>query len=182
MPSRRLPDKAISVMDTACSRVAISQHACPKEIELIREELQFAEAELRGVRQDTKRFGQRSKDTSLIESKIDNLEKKLQNYLSVWEKEKQEIKAQLQYTSENTVEKKDQTIAFPEKNNKALGYTEPKTKFIQPWVSEASISAVVSDWSGVPVNTLKNTEHSLLSVFKSLLNSHCLQHSYHQSL
>ncbi len=158
MPSRRLPDKAISVMDTACSRVAISQHACPKEIELIREELQFAHAELRRVRQDTQSFGQRSTDTSLIESKINNLEKKLQNNLSVWEKEKQEIKAQLQYASENMVEKKDQTIAFPEKDNAALAYKNPKTKFIQPWVSEASISAVVSDWSGVPVNTLENTE------------------------
>src|SRR5437588_136530 len=33
IPSRQLPDKAVSLIDTACARVAISQHATPPEVE-----------------------------------------------------------------------------------------------------------------------------------------------------
>ncbi len=33
IPARQLPDKAVSLLDTACARVAISQHAKPAEVE-----------------------------------------------------------------------------------------------------------------------------------------------------
>ena len=33
IPARQLPDKAVSLLDTACARVAISQHAMPPPIE-----------------------------------------------------------------------------------------------------------------------------------------------------
>ena len=33
IPSRQLPDKAVSLLDTACARVAVSQHATPAELE-----------------------------------------------------------------------------------------------------------------------------------------------------
>jgi type VI secretion system protein VasG len=32
-PARQLPDKAVSLLDTACARVAVSQHATPPEVE-----------------------------------------------------------------------------------------------------------------------------------------------------
>ena len=33
IPARQLPDKAVSVLDTACARVAVSQHATPAAVE-----------------------------------------------------------------------------------------------------------------------------------------------------
>jgi type VI secretion system protein VasG len=33
IPARQLPDKAVSLLDTACARVAVSQHATPPELE-----------------------------------------------------------------------------------------------------------------------------------------------------
>ena len=33
IPARQLPDKAVSLLDTACARVAVSQHATPAEVE-----------------------------------------------------------------------------------------------------------------------------------------------------
>jgi len=39
IPSRQLPDKAISLLDTACARVAVSQHATPAEVEDIQRRL-----------------------------------------------------------------------------------------------------------------------------------------------
>jgi type VI secretion system protein VasG len=46
IPSRQLPDKAVSLLDTACARVAISQHATPPEVEDSQHCIQGLEVEL----------------------------------------------------------------------------------------------------------------------------------------
>jgi type VI secretion system protein VasG len=46
IPARQLPDKAISLLDTACARVAISQHATPPEVEDCRRRIDGLETEL----------------------------------------------------------------------------------------------------------------------------------------
>ncbi|MGX9115333.1 type VI secretion system ATPase TssH [Mesorhizobium sp. BHbsci] len=45
IPARQLPDKAVSLLDTACARVAISQHATPAEVEDIMRRRQALEVE-----------------------------------------------------------------------------------------------------------------------------------------
>jgi len=47
IPARQLPDKAISLLDTACARVAISQHAVPPQLEDCRRQIEALETELR---------------------------------------------------------------------------------------------------------------------------------------
>ncbi len=46
IPSRQLPDKAISLLDTACARVAVSQHATPAQVEDIERRISALEIEL----------------------------------------------------------------------------------------------------------------------------------------
>jgi type VI secretion system protein VasG len=46
IPARQLPDKAVSLLDTACARVAISQHATPAEVEDSRRRIEALETEL----------------------------------------------------------------------------------------------------------------------------------------
>ncbi|HEY6080237.1 MAG TPA: AAA family ATPase, partial [Polyangiaceae bacterium] len=46
IPDRQLPDKAVSLLDTACARVAVSQHAVPPEVEDIQRRIQLLEQEL----------------------------------------------------------------------------------------------------------------------------------------
>lgn len=46
IPARQLPDKSVSLLDTACARVAISQHAIPAEVEDCRRRIQALETEL----------------------------------------------------------------------------------------------------------------------------------------
>src|SRR5712692_505593 len=46
IPARQLPDKAISLLDTASARVAISQHAVPAEVDDSRRRIQALETEL----------------------------------------------------------------------------------------------------------------------------------------
>ncbi len=46
IPARQLPDKAVSLLDTACARVAISQHATPAEVEDAQRRIEGLETEL----------------------------------------------------------------------------------------------------------------------------------------
>ena len=46
IPARQLPDKAISLLDTACARVAISQHAVPAQLEDCRRRIEALQTEL----------------------------------------------------------------------------------------------------------------------------------------
>jgi type VI secretion system protein VasG len=46
IPARQLPDKAVSLLDTACARVAISQHAVPPQLEDCRRSIEALETEL----------------------------------------------------------------------------------------------------------------------------------------
>jgi type VI secretion system protein VasG len=55
VPARQLPDKAVSLLDTACARVAVSQHATPaqvedrkRRVELLQVEIGIAEREIEG--------------------------------------------------------------------------------------------------------------------------------------
>ncbi len=46
IPARQLPDKAVSLLDTACARVAISQHAVPPQLEDCRRKIEALQIEL----------------------------------------------------------------------------------------------------------------------------------------
>jgi type VI secretion system protein VasG len=46
IPARQLPDKAVSLLDTACARVAISQHAVPAEVDDTRKRIDALQTEL----------------------------------------------------------------------------------------------------------------------------------------
>ena len=46
IPARQLPDKAVSLLDTTCARVAISQHAVPPQLEDCRRTIEALETEL----------------------------------------------------------------------------------------------------------------------------------------
>ena len=48
IPARQLPDKAVSLLDTACARVALSQSALPARITATRARIDALEAELAG--------------------------------------------------------------------------------------------------------------------------------------
>ncbi len=45
IPARQLPDKSVSLLDTACARVAVSQHAVPAEVEDARRRIEALEVE-----------------------------------------------------------------------------------------------------------------------------------------
>jgi len=46
IPARQLPDKSVSLLDTSCARVAISQHAVPAEVDDSRRRIEALDTEL----------------------------------------------------------------------------------------------------------------------------------------
>jgi type VI secretion system protein VasG len=45
IPARQLPDKSVSLLDTACARVAVSLHATPAEVDDSRKRIEALETE-----------------------------------------------------------------------------------------------------------------------------------------
>ena len=85
---RQLPDKAISVLDTACARVAIGQNALPLEIEDITRDISNAENQLRILRHEeaTGRDHQAAIAAALLE--LEQLRQKQQRLTGKLEEEK----------------------------------------------------------------------------------------------
>jgi type VI secretion system protein VasG len=52
IPARQLPDKAVSLLDTACARVAISQHAVPAEVDDSRRRIQALDTEIEIIKRE----------------------------------------------------------------------------------------------------------------------------------
>ncbi|MAY87794.1 MAG: type VI secretion system ATPase TssH [Pseudooceanicola sp.] len=52
IPARQLPDKSVSLLDTACARVAVSQHAVPAEVDDSRRRIEALTTELEIIDRD----------------------------------------------------------------------------------------------------------------------------------
>ncbi|RPX65052.1 ATP-dependent Clp protease ATP-binding subunit [Pseudomonas aeruginosa] len=53
IPARQLPDKSVSLLDTACARTAISLHAVPAEVDDSRRRIEALETELAIIRRES---------------------------------------------------------------------------------------------------------------------------------
>jgi len=88
IPSRQLPDKAVSLIDTACARVAISQHAtpprvedCQRRIEALRTESEILQREIAvGLDHAERHAG--------VTSQLAEQEKELTELTGFWQREK----------------------------------------------------------------------------------------------
>ncbi|MDX8349806.1 type VI secretion system ATPase TssH [Cognatiyoonia sp. IB215446] len=166
MPSRRLPDKAISLMDTACARVALSQHARPAQIEALEEELRFVEAELAKSLADARMFGEPEFDASELNSSIEDLQTTVADRISMWEDQKEKVAHRLEAARAAMDADSDEATAVIPEADEEDGDAEI---FVHPWVTQATIAEVVSDWTGVPVSNLGASEAERLLALEDTL-------------
>ena len=89
IPARQLPDKAVSLLDTACARVAISQHAVPAEVEDSRRRIQALEIEIGIIkREDAIGISGAAKREAEAVEKIEAEKQRLVGLEERWNKEK----------------------------------------------------------------------------------------------
>ena len=164
MPSRRLPDKAISLMDTACARVALSQHARPAQIEELEEELRFVEAELAKSLSDARVFGEPEFDPTALSSNIEHLATAVADRISMWECQKEKVAHRLEF-ARASMDNKNVVAPLIEE------FSTDEIVIVHPWVTEATIAEIVSDWTGVPVSNLGVSEAERLLTLEDNLTA-----------
>ncbi len=88
IPARQLPDKAVSLLDTACARVAVSQHATPPEVEDCMRLIEGLETEARIIDKESavgELIGSRKTD---VEAKLQQARDRLAVLQAKWQEEK----------------------------------------------------------------------------------------------
>jgi len=127
IPERQLPDKAVSLTDTACARVAISQHAVPPELEDCRRRIQALETEMEIIGRESATGIDHTKRESEITEKLEAERERLVKLEERWSKEKElvdavlDIRAKLRKSGEGTIE---QAGTAEEETSETVGKTE----------------------------------------------------------
>lgn len=88
IPARQLPDKAVSVLDTACARVAISQNAEPAEVEDSRRKLDALNIEMDILNRETDVGIEHADKIKDLEGELKKETTRFEKLNDEWEKEK----------------------------------------------------------------------------------------------
>ena len=88
LPDRQLPDKAVSVMDTACARLALGQSATPPAVEDARRVLEDLEVQSRVLEREQAVGADHSERLSRIRGLRAETESKLAALNTRWERER----------------------------------------------------------------------------------------------
>jgi type VI secretion system protein VasG len=89
IPARQLPDKAVSLLDTASARVAVSQHTTPGELEDCQRHIGVLKNELEMLRQEQSAgIGDTVCRSNEIRNQLTELEARESELCQRWEKEK----------------------------------------------------------------------------------------------
>lgn len=142
LPSRQLPDKAISLLDTACARVAQSQHTLPLELELIQAKIRTLQLE-RDALQAEARFGAvmgeqlqlLRQDITAHESTLDALQLRLQSERRL------------------TADLLDTELKLEPQTAPVDAGKQP-APLVHSWVDEHVIAEVLSGWTGIPAGKM----------------------------
>jgi type VI secretion system protein VasG len=200
IPARQLPDKAVSLLDTSCARVAISQHAIPAEVEDSRRRIESLDVELEIIgREETVGFdvGTRRRNA---EELLGAERTRLAELEARWSEEKAlvdrilELRRRLREggaapdATPDGLGSGGNTVAAVADRAKTLGVEERvrlldelrglqrrlqsfqgETPLIMPSVDAQAVSAVVADWTGIPVGRMvKNEAETVLNLAETL--------------
>ena len=88
IPARQLPDKAVSLIDTAAARVAVSQHAVPPEVDDSRRRIEALNTELDILKRETATGQDHQARVAEINEKLGKEKKELAELEKHWNEEK----------------------------------------------------------------------------------------------
>ena len=162
---RQLPDKSVSVLDTACAKVAIGQGATPASIEDAQRRITNLSTEI-GVLEREAITGA-AHDERITERKAsrDAAEAILTTLKAQWETERDLI------VKIRDLREKLETMASEEKSegavelraelaqaNSELKTAQGESPLMQPVVTSQTIAEVISGWTGIPVGKMVSDE------------------------
>ncbi len=181
IPARQLPDKSVSLLDTAAARVAVSQHAVPPEVDDCRRRIQALETEEQIIaREAAIGIDTTSRSKSVAEDLTTDRER-LVGLEARWAEEKTmvdkllELRAQLR-DGHAPVEgaepaTPDRAVIMGELKElqEKLAEHQGESPLILPSVDAQAVAAVVGDWTGIPVGRMvKNEVQAILNLATTL--------------
>jgi type VI secretion system protein VasG len=159
IPERQLPDKSISLLDTACSRVAVSQHATPAEvedcqraIEALRTELQILSREAGVGIENAPRRASVAASLARESSRLETLEKDWQAEQALVA-EILALRAQLREATQDA-SSRDAALSRLRALQAELALAQGERPLILPSVDEQAVATVVAAWTGIPVGRM----------------------------
>jgi type VI secretion system protein VasG len=178
IPARQLPDKAVSLLDTACARVAISQTTTPAMIEDAKVALAARASEKAALLKDADIGADNAKRIAEIDAETAKLQEKLAGFEAMHAKERalvEEIMAARGALAPKEGETPDEAakaaaLATLKGKTSEHDAIEPADRMIYAHVDEQSVAAIVSDWTGIPVGRMVKDEIQAVLTLPDVLN------------
>ncbi|MCK5792904.1 MAG: AAA family ATPase, partial [Ketobacter sp.] len=173
IPGRQLPDKSVSLLDTACARVALSQTATPSAIEDCRRKIRQDTFNISNLEKENSSSGVHDDRIAALRASKTQSEQELEQLDAQWEKEKsliQEIRSVrdqiegdfLRTQGGEAREIDDNQLAELKSKLKELSAqlaeVQGKEPLMQASVDEQAVAEVVANWTGIPVGKMVSDE------------------------
>ncbi|WP_445659866.1 type VI secretion system ATPase TssH [Acinetobacter sp. F16] len=159
MSGRQLPDKAISVLDTAAARVALTQNAQPVKLDQLQAQLHNLNLERDILENEHKNLPIHHERLEALGQKIEVLESEIIATEQQWQSEL-EIVQNIQ-----ALENKDQLAEYSDQDKhtisalrQQLTATQGSTPLVFERVNAQMINEIISDWTGIPVGKMVSDE------------------------
>ena len=185
MTDRFLPDKALDLIDEACSAIRVEVESLPIELDEIRRKLRQLEIEKVALSKEKDELSQ--VNLTKVSEEIAKLKQEDSRVTSKWEEERNELSELSRVKKELDTAKFNLSVAFNEgdyQKASALQYKdipelEKKIKEIQDQtkdnrllketVSEEEVARVISRNTGIPLNKILESEKvKVLQLFETL--------------
>lgn len=176
LAGRQLPDKAVSVLDTACARLALGQNATPPAIEDAIRRLDDLDVQQRILERETAVGADHQQRLAAIAEERTQVSARLDSLKSRWERETnlvqkiREIRTQLEGAVASAPVAQEGGAAAapapnPEVNTESLAKLEAELEALQGdeplmrvCVDTQTVSEVISGWTGIPVGKMVKDE------------------------
>ncbi len=187
IPARQLPDKSVSLLDTAAARVAISQHAVPAAVEDTRRRIGLLQTERDIILREAEvgiDVGDRGEK---VAAGLEEAQETLTGLEARWETERGlvdrllALRASLRATGQpvdGPIAPEALQAAPPDRVTQLaalkdvqaeLAALQGETPLILPSVDQQAVAAVVGDWTGIPVGRMvRNEAESVLNLAATL--------------
>jgi type VI secretion system protein VasG len=155
IPARQLPDKAVSLLDTACARVAISQSAVPAEVEDSRGRIAGIEIEQEILGRERAGGWDTATRESDAREKLEAEKKRLAELELRWTAERELVAKILELRQSGRAEGESAKLRGLQDE---LAKLQGEAPLIFPTVDAQAVAAVVGDWTGIPVGRMVKDE------------------------
>ncbi|MGG5812356.1 type VI secretion system ATPase TssH [Falsiroseomonas sp. CW058] len=173
IPSRQLPDKGVSLLDTACARVAMSQASIPAPIEDRTRRLELIATELAAIGREAATGTDHAARRAALEAEREKAQAELDSLNARWSEEKalvarmRDLRARAETATLELVpagagspppddpEAVRRELAEAASALKVLQGEEP---LVHPVVDGQAVAEVVATWTGIPVGRMVSDE------------------------